>query len=177
MPWNIQRIKLQSETMDATSEDHLLRLLGALSTAGPAGHAVGLHVTFNWPRYMLQGYSREWQDLYARDGLVARDPTVVWGFANTGWTRWSDLADLDTAGMLARATAYGMAYGCTVAIAGQATRTIGSFARSEREFTDEEIGRAAALLTELHDLTEHEHLVPPAIRSRLAQMSQRRPRA
>lgn len=174
MPRLSTQIKLHSPGADATSEARILRVLGAIAAAGPAGHAVGLHVGFNWPRYMLQGYSRAWQDIYAREALVARDPTVVWGFANTGWTRWSDIAELDTSGMFARAADHGLRHGCTVAIAGPTTRTIASFAHDRREFTDGEIIEVAAVVAELHALTEDDAALPPAIRSRLAQMSVRR---
>lgn len=142
--------------------------------AGPGGYAVGLHVTFNWPRYMLQTYPAAWQDIYARQGMVATDPTVRWGFANTGSCRWSDLHAMDDAGVLAGAAAYGLRFGCTIALLHGGTRTIASFARKDREFRDSEIADIAACIGILHGLTQVEADLSPAMRARLAQLSTRR---
>ena len=177
MPRMQTQIKSRPCERSATSEARLFRLLGEIAAAGPAGHAIGLHIGFNWPRYMLQAYSREWQEIYAREGFVAQDPTVVWGFSNTGWVRWSDIAALGSPEVMARAAEHGCRFGCTVAIAGAATRTIASFAHDARDFTDPEITSIAAMVRELHDLTEDDAALPPAIRLRLAQMSVRRPPA
>lgn len=43
-----------------------------------------------------------------------------------------------------------MAYGATVSIGPLDARTIGSVARSEREFSDEELVRVELLITDLH---------------------------
>ncbi len=174
MARTVEQIKSDHNSHAATGERAILDILGWLPQAGPAGHAIGLHVTFNWPRYMLQAYPRAWQDIYAREGMVAKDPTVVWGFANTGTARWSELAAFDGGGVLAGAAAHGLRYGCTVALVSAGTRTIGSFARADREFLDAEIAAVASRIADLHRLTQDDTALSPSMRSRLAQLSTRR---
>jgi len=171
MPRSDWQIKSDS---NPPGENAILATLGWLPQAGPAGYAIGLHVAFNWPRYMLQAYPSVWQEIYAREGMVATDPTVRWGFANTGTARWSELAPLDGGDVLAGAAAHGMRFGCTVAVVEGGTRTIASCARADREFLDTEIAEVAERITALHRLTQDDAALSPAMRSRLAQLSTRR---
>ncbi len=149
--------------------------LGRLRDAHPAGFAIALHVKYSAPQYLFQAYDSEWIDTYTRHGMVLRDPTVRWGFANTGAIRWSKLVDPEGAPegaeVLRLAAEHGLRYGFTLAVEEKGSRSIASFARPDREATDDEIARAEAELTELHVLTRDLHQLTPAFHAALKQMS------
>lgn len=128
-------------------------LLESIGEASPAGFAIALHIQFTSPRYLFQGYRREWIEHYSRNGLVLSDPTVRWGFENLGMIRWSDLAKDDAAGVLESAAAYGLSHGFTAAIERSGSRSVASFARGDREFDDAEMAGIEGLLAQLHDST------------------------
>ncbi len=112
-----------------------------------------MHVNFQTPRILFQSYDPEWSAIYSAEGLVLKDPVVIWGFQNVGMIRWSDVADLDTEGVMQRAAEYGLKFGANVSLINGGTKSICGFARSDREFNDEEIARAHTLIEELHELT------------------------
>lgn len=131
-------------------EDELLRL-GHLA---PSGYFVGLHIRFTAPLFTFQTYDQRWLDHYTENGYVLRDPMVAWGFSSTGTIRWSDPKLPDPFGLFAEAARFGLRYGCTVSCGPIRSRTIASFARNDREFLDEEIAAAAAIVLRMHDATE-----------------------
>ena len=146
-------------------------LVELLYLAGTAGFAVGLHLTFTTPRYMLQTYPAAWRNHYAREGLLLIDPTVHWGLANTGWTRWSALPVPPQRDILSEATAHGMPYGITVATLARGSRSIASLSRTDREFTAPEAEGICGLMDELHDLTFSIHTLPAPVDSLLRRLS------
>ncbi|MEM6277695.1 MAG: autoinducer binding domain-containing protein [Pseudomonadota bacterium] len=135
---------------------HELETLGETS---PSGYAVGLHVRFTSPSYLFQTYPPAWNEFYSSQGLVMRDPTVTWGFANEGAVRWSALAGDDTAGVLSRAAEHGLIYGVAGSVLSGGSRTIAGFARADREFTDDEMSVLMSAVTKMHDLTADEQSV------------------
>ena len=76
------------------------KVLERLDSACPSGFAIALHIKFSSPRYLFQAYPAEWIAYYTANGLVMRDPTVHWGFENTGHIRWSALEVADRSVML-----------------------------------------------------------------------------
>ena len=89
---------------------------------------------------------------------------TAWGFSRTGWIRWSDPALLDPFGLFKEAAHYGLNFGATVACGPIKSRTIASFARSDREFRDDEIAKIEKTVLRLHDLSEPpEALTEPQI--------------
>ena len=134
-------------------ESQVAELLDRIGAMTPAGNALGLHVRFAAPTYLFRTYSPEWSDHYSAQGLVMRDPTVAWGMTETGTTRWSDLHALDTAGVLKEAASFGLAYGLTVSVLDGGSRSVGGFARSDREFSDDEIGALWRAVARLHAIT------------------------
>jgi LuxR family transcriptional regulator, quorum-sensing system regulator SdiA len=119
-----------------------------------AGYFVGLHIRFTSPLFTFQTYDQRWIDHYTENGYVLRDPMTAWGFSRTGWIRWSDPALLDPFGLFKEAAQYGLNYGVTVACGPIKSRTIASFARSDREFREEEIAKIERTVLRLHDLSE-----------------------
>ena len=142
-----------------------------LSRAGSAGFAIGLHLTYTSPRYMLQSYPPAWSDRYSRKGYLMLDPTVHWGLENHGWVRWGDLAELDADGILLEAAGFGLHYGLTVTVLARGSRSIASFARSDREYSDDEAVDMHGQMGELHDLTLHVHTLPPTLHDLLRRLS------
>jgi len=128
--------------------------LHQLSLMAPAGYSIGLHIRFTAPLFMFQSYDQAWLDHYTEHGYVLRDPMVAWGFSTTGTIRWSDRSLPDPFGLFKEAARFGLHYGATVACGPIKSRTIASFARQDREFTDQEIAAVAHIVERMHDMTE-----------------------
>lgn len=102
---------------------------------------------------MFQAYDPDWIDEYSKSGLIAQDPSVLWGFLNNGCTRWADLNLPDDAGVMSKAAEYGLKYGITHAQTVDGSKSICGLARSDRELTDQEIIDVSALFEQLHAVT------------------------
>lgn len=153
------------------SQAQISACLTRLHAASPSGFAIALHIRFTSPRYLFQSYDKAWLDIYTREGFLLRDPTVGWGFENTGSIRWSALAALDTAGVLTRAAGVGLRFGVCLALVEGGSRSIASFTHRDRELTDAEIADRAADLAELHRLTATIDKLSPQVHETLKQMS------
>lgn len=128
--------------------------LHQLSLLAPAGYFVGLHIRFTSPLMTFQTYDQSWTDRYTEQGYAMRDPMIAWGFSTTGSCRWSAIPVPDTFGIMREAAAYGMVYGVAIACGPLSSRTIAGMARSDREYTDQEIARIEALINRLHHATQ-----------------------
>jgi LuxR family transcriptional regulator len=125
-----------------------------LARIATAGYFIGLHIRFTSPLFTFQTYDQRWIDHYTENGYVLRDPMTAWGFSRTGWIRWSDPALLDPFGLFKEAAQYGLNFGVTIACGPIKSRTIASFARSDREFREDEIAKIERTVLRLHDLSE-----------------------
>jgi LuxR family transcriptional regulator len=128
--------------------------LHQLSMLAPAGYFLGLHIRFTAPLFTFQTYDQRWLDHYTENGFVLRDPMTAWGFSSTGHIRWSDEKLLDPFGLFKEAAKFGLNFGATCACGPIKSRTIASFAHSDREFRDDEIARMESIVHRLHDMTE-----------------------
>lgn len=137
---------MQVSASTNTEED--LEELGLLA---PAGYFIGLHIRFTSPLMIYQTYDRRWVEHYTANAYVLRDPATIWGMANSGAIRWSDLAFADPHRILPEAAAYGMRFGLTIACGPASSRSIAGFARADREFHDHEIRVAHACVERMHD--------------------------
>lgn len=149
-------------------------VLGELNTLAPAGYAIGLQITYTTPKFMFQSYSIDWLNYYAQHGLLMMDPTLGWGFENTGAVRWDDLKALDTAGTLEKAASFGINFGVTCAKESDSqdgVRSIGSFSRTDRDFTDDEVSQIHAAFDRLHDSTEDQAQLTEETVQQLKKMS------
>ena len=131
----------------------ILETLARLETLSPAGYAMALHVSFTTPRFLFQKYNRDWIEYYTKNGLVMADPTVRWGFENNGLISWSELTDLDTEGVLKKASEFGIKHGFTFSTEAGDSKSITSFARGDRAFSDEERQEICKLAEALHHET------------------------
>jgi len=134
-----------------TGLDYELRKLAFLS---PGGYFVGLHIRFASPLISFQTYDQAWLDHYTQQAYALRDPTIAWGFSTVGVARWSEFNIPDVYGILAEAKSYNLVYGVTVSCGPISSRTIASFARADREFTNTELESLEQIVRRLHDITE-----------------------
>ncbi|WP_435703121.1 autoinducer binding domain-containing protein [Yoonia sp.] len=147
----------------------LSRVLGEFKDRSESGYAMGLHIDFTTPAYFFQSYPREWLEHYSKAGLLMNDPTVAWCFENSGSCRWSDLDD--PAGVLEQAAEYGMRYGVVYATTSGGSHSMSGFARSDREFTDEEIAELVDLFEKMHVATQDQAALSPQTVAQLKKMS------
>jgi LuxR family transcriptional regulator, quorum-sensing system regulator SdiA len=136
-----------------THRASIAALLHELDARSPAGLAIALHVRFTRPTYLFQTYAQRWMDVYSAKGFVMHDPVVRWGLQNTGRTRWSDLASIDTAGVLEEAKDHGMMNGVAIGIVLDGSRSIGGFSRADRDYDEAETDELEVLLSRLHTET------------------------
>ena len=132
---------------------NISKSLSRLDELCSSGYAIALHINYTTPRFLFQTYAKEWREIYSERGLVLKDPTVLWGFGNTGMTLWSDLETLDEDGVLAMARDYGLNYGFVYSVDQGTSKSITSFARADRDFSSEEIDEISNIVQSLHDQT------------------------
>lgn len=124
--------------------------LARLKRLAPGGFALGLHIRFASAHIMIQTYDQAWIDRYTSRGYMLCDPIVSWGFGNIGTGRWSALGHPDPHGVLKQASEFGLNYGIAVSHGQMSSRTIGGFARCDREFTDGEMEQIFETVVLLH---------------------------
>ncbi len=77
----------------------------------------------------------------------------MWGFSNTGVARWHDLEEIDASGILPLARKFGLNHGFTYAIDKKSSKSISSFTREDRDFSDQEIVEITNIVIAMHDYT------------------------
>ncbi|AXQ94378.1 autoinducer binding domain-containing protein [Cereibacter azotoformans] len=127
--------------------------LSQLRRVAPAGYYMGLHIRFASPLVTLQSYREDWIEYYTEKGYLLYDPSIRWGMVESGTRRWSDFADSDPRGVVAEAAQFGLRFGVSCSWGAVSGRSIGSFARSDREFTDREVELVFELFQRVHELT------------------------
>ena len=125
--------------------------LAKLSGLAPRGYALGLHIRFSSASINVQTYDAKWIHIYTEKGYMLCDPLVSWGFGNEGSIRWSELDYPDPHKILEQAAGFGLKYGIAVSHGPTSSRSIGGFAREDREFTDKEIAAIAGIFGRLHE--------------------------
>ena len=128
-------------------------ILDKLDGLCPKGYAVGLHIRFTTPHFLFQTCNEKWLEYYTENSFVLHDPTIQWGFANNGSISWQDLHKNDPMGVLSKAAEFGLNYGFTLAVFTGKSRSISSFARQDRNYSDGEIAEICDLVQSLHDIT------------------------
>lgn len=149
-------------------------ILGPLSKLDglcPAGYAIALHISYTTPRFLFQTYKKDWREYYSKNGLVMKDPTVRWGFENSGCISWSTLETDDSQSVLKIAKQFGIDHGFTYSTDAGGSKSISSFARSDRDFNDTEIAEICALADEMHKLTAEIKDVSSKAREELKKIS------
>ncbi len=137
--------------LDRNSFDSELSKLGEFAEAG---YFLALHIRFTSPLMFFQTYREDWTEHYTQNGYVLRDPMTAWSFATTGATRWSNPRIPDPFKIFAEARKFDLNYGVTVSAGPITSRTVGSLARSDREFTDAEIANIEKITKNLHSMAD-----------------------
>ncbi|GKY89195.1 autoinducer binding domain-containing protein [Sinisalibacter aestuarii] len=143
------------------------RGLAQLSGLAPKGYALGLHIRFASAHLMIQTYDPRWSEIYTERGYMLADPMVFWGFGNDGAIRWSEIDLPDPHGILDQAAGFGLQYGVAVACGPTSSRTIGGFARGDREFNESEIAEITSIVLRLHEASTPPEQLTPAQRMAL----------
>ena len=125
----------------------------SLDDLAPAGYYVALRVGFAFPMEERNALPRDWVEHYTHHRLMMYDPVIRWVYANTGAARWSEIALDDPRNVLGMARDHGLTYGVAICCYdgnAEGQRSFGTFARSDREFQDDEIATLSAELDFLH---------------------------
>ncbi|PPB81750.1 LuxR family transcriptional regulator [Albidovulum inexpectatum] len=151
-------LQLDQARADAENEPFMNNPEGraAFRTLAPAGFYIALRVGFAFPVAEHNALPDGWVDLYTREGFMFQDPVMRWVYSNFGWTRWSEMRLPDPRRVMMQAQKFGLRYGVAISLPStgvEGQRSFGSFARSDREFTDEEIHQLESRLRKLHELT------------------------
>jgi LuxR family transcriptional regulator len=157
-----------------TRVEDIVAQFEGLTSMSPAGYAIGLHLSFTTSKYIFQTYSKEWMEEYSRRGLILSDPTVRWGLEHVGWIRWSELREVDPAGVIDAAAEFGLTFGVSISVADEDTRSLGSFAATKEEISEDVVAELTQRLREVHHLTrkiEHDSAEDKQIRRFAASLS------
>ena len=123
----------------------------------PAGFYLALRVGFAFPMVEINALPAPWVDHYTVQRFMLFDPVIQWVYSGTGTTRWSALDRPDPRKVLVQAASFGLRYGATVSMqdpVDAGLRSFGSFCRSDRDHTDEELRAVSAYLHQQHKITE-----------------------
>jgi LuxR family transcriptional regulator, quorum-sensing system regulator SdiA len=125
-------------------------LLEQLDRLAPMGYTVGLHIRFATPLIYKSSYPAAWVEHYNNHSYYLRDPLVFWGVGVEGTTRWSAIPLPDPFGVMKKAAGHGLRYGAVSSYGPITSRSIVGVSRSDREFTDEELGSLKEVTIQLH---------------------------
>lgn len=131
-----------------------------IGQVAPAGYYIALRIGFALPLEETNALPSAWVEHYTRHRLMLCDPTMRWAHDNVGCIRWSAMMLDDPMRVLAQARTFGMRYGLTVSVCDSRDdqeRSLASFTRSDREFTDLE-----AQVLETHLTRRHMETARPA---------------
>lgn len=124
------------------------------SDIAPAGHYLALRVGFAFPMFEQNALPEEWVKIYTAQGLMLYDPVMQWMYGNIGSARWSQIEIDDPRGIMRQANGFGLNYGVAIScldVDQTGQRSFGTFARSDREFTDDEIAQLDVQMLHLHN--------------------------
>lgn len=135
---------------EKTTIETRLRALGRMA---PRGCCIQMHFRGTVPVLRYGSFDPRWCGHYRDAGYPLRDPLIAWGFAQAGMIRWSDPALPDPYDMLPEAARFGLRYGVTLSCGTLRSRSIASFARADREFSDPEVEALELRLERMHEAT------------------------
>lgn len=119
----------------------------------PAGHYIALRIGFAFPVEEVNALPPEWVDHYTQNRYMLFDPIIRWAYGNVGMARWGELAEEDPRKVIAQAQTFGLRYGAVISVFdgnAEGQRSFGSFARSDREFTELEMRVLQAYVSRRH---------------------------
>lgn len=123
------------------------------ASLAPAGYYIALRIGFAFPLAEHNALPMAWIDHYTQQNYMLDDPVMRWLYGNSGARRWSAIDLPDPRAVMKDAARHGLTHGVAICFddpGPQGQRSFGSFARADREFSDEEIARLSARLEWLH---------------------------
>jgi LuxR family transcriptional regulator len=123
------------------------------AVVAPAGHYLALRVGFAFPMEERNELPEAWVTQYTRGGLMLVDPVMKWVYQHRGAVRWSEINMPDPAEVLRLAASHGLRFGAAVCCSDhdlRGQRSFGTFARSDREFSDSELDSLLGEVERLH---------------------------
>lgn len=127
--------------------------LNEFGPLAPAGYYIAIRVGFAFPMIEYNHLPPNWVREYTVSGLIVHDPAMSWAYRNSGAARWSQLGEEDSQGVLALAMNYGLNFGVVASCIDNGEpgqRSFGFFCRSDREYTDAELGKLHGALVSSH---------------------------
>jgi LuxR family transcriptional regulator len=124
--------------------------LKSLKKLAPAGYSIGISIRFYAPLKVYYDYPKAWIEEYTENGYALVDPAVIWGITNEGIIEWDKNKLADEKEIFKKAAKHGMKYGITCSIKIDKKKTIASFARTDRRFTETEKELIRDSLERLH---------------------------
>lgn len=125
-----------------------------IEALAPSGFYLAIRIGFAFPMLERNHLPEAWVREYTAGGLMVHDPVMTWAYRNCGSARWSELGDEDSQGVLELARNHGLAFGSVVSCTDPCDRSQRSFAffcRSDREYSDTEVGILHSTLVSWHN--------------------------
>ena len=124
-----------------------------IQSLAPAGHYIALRIGFAFPVEEINSLPLDWVDHYTKNRYMLFDPIIRWAYSSVGALRWSDIPIDDPRRIILQAQTFGLRYGAAISVfdgnaAGK--RSFGSFARSDRNYSDIEINLLHAYVKRRH---------------------------
>lgn len=129
-------------------------LLDQLKIVSDWRFAIGVRIRYNNPTLVFQTYPKSWLLYYDKNALLLKDPTVYWGMTNVGVIDWDDLRETDPAGIIPKASEFGLNHGIAVSVGEPSQRTLGFFSSETAPFTNEDKMWAVDIINQIHNATE-----------------------
>lgn len=130
------------------------REVAKIADIAPGGYLLALRIRGTSPLQAYHTYPQAWIDEYTQNGYMLRDPLMTWALTIGGTIRWSSALLVDPFRIFRKAAEHGLHYGASVAYGPMGSLTICSMARADREFRDEEIAAAKAIVVIAHDAAQ-----------------------
>lgn len=130
------------------------RDVARLDAIAPGGYLLALRIRGTAPLQAYKTYPQAWIDEYTQNGYMLRDPLLTWAMTVGGTIRWSSAFLPDPFGIFRKAARHGLHYGASVACGPLNSLTICSMGRGDREFSDDEIAEAKAIVFALHEAAQ-----------------------
>ncbi len=140
------------------TRDKAEKLYDRMRELAPA-HGALLQVRHGRPGIIRNNFPRAWREIYARKHYFLRDPSIHWGLIHDGTALFADLRPIDPSGVVDDISRFGLTHGFVAATGGDESRSIISFACSDRPFNEQERAEGLKLVRALHQATSYDGAV------------------
>lgn len=129
---------------DAPVLDDISNEIHAISDHGVA---IGYAFLDGRPSRVFYSYAQDWLTHYQESNLIARDPTILYGFSTNGSRTWRELAaDGFDAETFTEAAKFGIMNGTAFAIRVNGAKTVASVSHDSERLPDKQIQQITGLL-------------------------------